>query len=122
MRACPNVIARVTVAFAAVLWLGLGATVVDAQVAQSDVARLAAELSERDRWILLDGLDQDSAELITTEGSANYVFWTACVANGWMVARPPWPGGPAGMSLVAFMITPEGKVAIPPLLKATAAQ
>jgi hypothetical protein len=74
-----------------------------------DARALLAGADRTARAVLRSSLETAEADLVTTRGSANDAMWTTFVGFGWMVERPTFQGGPAGLELRAFAWTPDGR-------------
>jgi hypothetical protein len=85
--------------------------------AEPDVAPLVAALSAGDRSVLDAAVARDNADLMTTEGSANFALWSAFAAKGWMTLKEDPQGGPIGLKLKTFALTDAGRQAIPGMLR-----
>jgi len=83
---------------------------------EADLTPLIAAIDERGISILQDSLAKPNIQLITSEGSANHALWRAFAARGWMTEGPGYGGGPVGVILKVYTLTPDGLAKIPAVL------
>ena len=79
---------------------------------------MIAALDQTGISVLQESLAKPDVILMTSEGSTNDALWSEFAARGWMAESPGFGGGPVGVTLKTFSITPDGLAKIPAVLDA----
>ena len=84
--------------------------------AEDELAPLIAGLDERGLAALQQSLSGSNMALMASEGSANHALWSAFAQRGWMIETSGPGGGPVGVVLKVYTLTPDGLAKIPAAL------
>lgn len=93
-----------------------------AALAAEDIAGLTSRLSAGDRSVLVAALQRPDSQMMTIEGSANDVFWSALERMG-LMQQHPVPKEMAdklagtGVKPKIFSVTDKGTTEIPTLVE-----
>jgi hypothetical protein len=89
-----------------------------ARAGDDELPALIAALDSHGIAVLQESLGKPDTLLMTSDGSANHAVWSAFAARGWMTESDAYGGGPVGVKLKTFSITPDGLAKIPAVLDA----